>query len=315
MAKSSFKTREVKMTTLGDFLMQERQNRGLTIKELSDQTHIKSAFLEVLESSDYFKLPADVYVKGFLKNLASYFDVSEQDLIEQYDRERLGERRVQPTHNKSDKGLPFVFTPKTAIFSGVIIVFFGLLLYLGLQVKSVINPPFLELKEPVEGLKVIGTSVIVSGITEVGAELTINNQAVLVDANGSFNENLIISAGYNVLEVIARNKFGRSSKIIRGIQAEQEVKDGEKTEQQINLEISINPNSAWIYMEADGVVVQRGTMLAGSSKIISASSEILLTTSNAGSTKVVFNGKDLGVLGREGEVLRQLEFNQNSQPK
>jgi cytoskeletal protein RodZ len=315
MTKSSFKTREVKMTTLGDFLKQERQSRGLSIKELSDQTHIKFGFLELLESSDYLKLPADVYVKGFLKNLAGYFNVSERDLTEQYDRERLGERKVLQSNSGDRKRFSIIFTPKTAILGGVIIIFFGLLFYLGFQVKSVITPPFLELKEPVEGLKVVGTSVIVSGTTEVGAELTINNQEVLVDSTGNFNENLIISTGYNVLEVIARNKFGRSSKIIRGIQAEQEVKDISKTEQQINLEISINPNSAWIYMEADGVVVQRGTMLAGSNKTVSAGSEILLTTSNAGSTKVVFNGKDLGVLGREGEVLRQLEFNQNSQPK
>jgi transcriptional regulator with XRE-family HTH domain len=314
MVKSSFKTKEVKMITLGDFLLQERQSRGLTLKDLADQTHIKQIYLDCLEQSDFSKLPADVYVKGFLKNLAMYFNVEDKDLIEQYERERLGEKRLKKNEEVKDR-LPFVFTPKTAIFAVVVIAFLGLLFYLGVQVKSVITPPFLELKEPAEGSKVVGTSVIVSGTTEVGADLTINNQAVLVDAGGNFNENLIVSLGYNVLEVIAQNKFGRSSKIIRGIQAEPETSEVRQPEQQIKLEISIGPNSAWVYMEADGVVVQRGTMLSGSNKVVNANSEILLTTSNAGSTKVLFDGKDLGVLGREGEVLRQLEFNKNSQPK
>ena len=56
------------------------------------------------------------------------------------------------------------------------------------------------------------------------------------------------------------------------------------------------------------MVVSRGTMLSGSSKSISAAKEILLTSSNAGSTKVIYNGKDLGKLGRPGEVIRNVEF-------
>ncbi len=36
-----------------------------------------------------------------------------------------------------------------------------------------------------------------------------------------------------------------------------------------------------------------------------AQEKINLTTGNAGSTKVIFNEKDLGALGKEGEVLKK----------
>jgi len=36
--------------------------------------------------------------------------------------------------------------------------------------------------------------------------------------------------------------------------------------------------------------------------------ELLCTSANAGSTKVNYNGKDLGVMGRSGEVIRNVEF-------
>jgi hypothetical protein len=79
-------------------------------------------------------------------------------------------------------------------------------------------------------------------------------------------------------------------------------------QQPVVVTIEVGPESAWIFMEADGLVVQRGTMLPGSTKTVSAEQEILLTSANAGSTKVIYNGKDLGKMGRAGEVIRNVEF-------
>ncbi|HYF98194.1 MAG TPA: DUF4115 domain-containing protein, partial [Coxiellaceae bacterium] len=81
----------------------------------------------------------------------------------------------------------------------------------------------------------------------------------------------------------------------------------------VNITVEIGPESTWIYLEVDGVVEQRGTMLAGSSKTVSGLEQIILTSANAGSTRVIYNGKDLGQLGREGEVIRNVEFTSTSQ--
>ncbi|KKW29338.1 MAG: hypothetical protein UY73_C0022G0006, partial [Parcubacteria group bacterium GW2011_GWA2_52_8] len=41
---------------------------------------------------------------------------------------------------------------------------------------------------------------------------------------------------------------------------------------------------------------------------ITAKTKIVLTTGDAGSTRATLNGQDLGVLGKEGEVIRDIEF-------
>jgi len=148
---------------------------------------------------------------------------------------------------------------------------------------------------------------VVSGIAEIGADVSINNQAVLTDSSGQFTENLILSPGLNVIEVQASNKFGKISKVARTINS---TVDQTKVlpASVVNVTVNVGPNSAWVYIEADGVVVQRGTMLAGSSKIVQAKNEIILTSADAGSTDVTYNGKDLGKLGRDGEVIRNVEF-------
>ena len=313
MPRFLFKTKEVKMTTLGNFLQQERQNRGLSIKDLSDQTRIKQVYLEMLEQSDFSKLPADVYVKGFLKNLAGYYNLLDQDLVNQFEKERISEPRVIKTEKNKDAGkFKITLNPKIIIITASIVLFLGALIYVGTQIRSVLVPPFLEITEPVDDSSILGNSVLIAGKTELGAEVTINNQLAVVDKEGQFAENLILSKGLNLIEVASKNKFGRISKILRKITAENEVSSPVLGSELINLVIQIGPNSAWIYLEADGVMVQRGTMLPGSSKTVSAKDNILLTSANAGSTQVIYNGKDLGKLGREGEVVRQVEFSASS---
>ncbi len=179
--------------------------------------------------------------------------------------------------------------------------------YVGAQINSVLAPPFLEVLEPASDLTVMDSSIVVSGRGEVGAEVFLNDQQVLTDSTGQFTENLSLSNGLNVIEVSERNKFGKISRITRQITAQ--IADDQPVEAAtITLVVSIGPEPAWVYMEADGVVIQRGTMLAGSVKTVTAKDQVILTSANAGSTSLVYNGKDLGKLGRPGEVIRNVEF-------
>ena len=77
---------------------------------------------------------------------------------------------------------------------------------------------------------------------------------------------------------------------------------------ELTLEIAIGDSASWISVTADGREVISATMLAGSTRKITAKNRIVLTTGNAGTTRVFLNNRDLGFLGAEGEVLRDIEF-------
>ncbi len=286
-------------------MAQIRKQLNMDIKTVSILTQIKPMYLEQLEAGNWDALPADVYIRGFLKSLANLYHVQEQVLIDQYDKEHGFGQIKKPIVQK--QRFEIKFTPRT-----VIIGITGLLTLLAVgyvvsQISSVLTPPKLLLNEPNGDVTIQGNSIIFSGSAEIGADVFINDQAVLTDKNGDFTENLIVSPGLNVIEIVVHNKFNKESKITRRISAE--VAEVQAPQQQaVNITLTIGPTSAWIYMEADGAVVQRGTMLPGSTKTISAKEHILLTSANAGSTQVIYNGKDLGKLGREGEVIRNVEF-------
>ena len=75
----------------------------------------------------------------------------------------------------------------------------------------------------------------------------------------------------------------------------------------VELEIRVGPNASWMSIEVDSQDNFTGTMLPGSSRIVKGDF-VKLDTSNAGSVRVILGGQDLGILGKEGETLRDVEF-------
>lgn len=311
MPEALFKTKAVKIDTLGEYLASVRNQLNLDIKTVSLMTQIKPSYLELLEAGDYQSLPADVYVRGFLKSLAVNYRIKESVLVDQYEKE-IGIGIIPMTKPEVSKEQKFSLTPRKIVIGTSILLALLAIVYVGKQIRSVLAPPYLVVNEPADDMNVQGNSVVVAGIGEVGSEVFINNQPVLIDASGHFTENLILSSGLNVVEISERNKFGKVSKIVRKITSENTVAT-QIPQSAVNLVINIGPGSAWVSMEADGVVVQKGTMLAGSTKTVSAKNEIILTSADAGSTEVTYNGKNLGKLGRAGEVIRNVQFSSSSQ--
>lgn len=301
-----FKTKSVKIDTLGEYLASVRKQKELDVKTVAEANQIKPSYIEQLETGDYTHMPSDVYVRGFLKSLAKFYRIKESILIDQYEKERGFSDTAHAIPLRSRFNL-FSLTPRNILITvsvGVALLAAG---YVAAEIRSVLAPPYLSLSEPAKDGVIEGNSIVVAGKGEPGAEIFINNQPVLNDSNGQFNENLILSEGLNVIQVTERNKFGKTSTITRQITAQTSAAPAPPPSA-VNLTVQVGPNSAWIYLEADGVVVHRGTMLSGSIKSISAKDSIILTTANAGSTNIILNGKDLGKLGREGEVIRNVEF-------
>jgi hypothetical protein len=55
-------------------------------------------------------------------------------------------------------------------------------------------------------------------------------------------------------------------------------------------------------------------MLAGVSQTFKATEKVTITTTNAGSVRVTFNGQDVGTLGKDGEEIKK-DFSKGMQVK
>lgn len=317
----AFQTKKIKSSTLGESLAALRQKRGLTVKEVSLATMVQPKYIEALEAGDYEQLPPAVYVQGFLRALARVYHMNELELLKAFQREHqiyqnLTPPRQSATHQKSL--LPrLVLSPRTLTLTGLGLLALVSLGYLYTQLSSLSASPRLEVLSPARDGRTDSGLLLVRGQTEVAAEVFINNQPVVVDAAGEFTENLSLALGSNQIQFRVRNKFGRETVVSRTIVYQEKAVAGsfsvgaippESAADELALTIVVEREAAWIAVSVDGGEASSSTMLPGATRTIAAQQKIVLTTGNAGATRVIVNGEDQGILGAAGEVVKDLEF-------
>ncbi|HUJ17566.1 MAG TPA: RodZ domain-containing protein [Nitrospirota bacterium] len=72
------------MGTLGQYLRNGREARGIDIRDAAQQTRISVNYLKALEEEDFSKLPGDVFVRGFLKNYGKFLHLDQDELQKRY---------------------------------------------------------------------------------------------------------------------------------------------------------------------------------------------------------------------------------------
>ena len=309
--------------TLGERLKRIRKDKRFEIKYVEERTKIRAKYLEALEVGDYSKLPPDVYIKGFLKNYADFLNLDKEMVLSMYAKERGLKETVKRAAEKGSKKKSliahrFVITPKILFLSAVSFAVLAIILYIGWQVKILAAPPKLEITNPSDNATLETDAIYVEGKTDEGADIYINNVQVGGGPEGEFKERVSLQNGVNTITVIAKNKMGKEVKLTRNVVvklapvqvAAEEIKG-------VELKVNAGPNSAWIYVEVDGAPAEKEgiVMLSGSSRTFKGKDKIVLTTKNAGSTNITFNGKDIGILGKEGETVKNREFTKDMQVK
>jgi hypothetical protein len=68
----------------GRFLSAVRELRKRSIDALADETRISNRYLHALESNDFDALPAETFVRGYVKELARALEIHEVDVVEGY---------------------------------------------------------------------------------------------------------------------------------------------------------------------------------------------------------------------------------------
>jgi cytoskeleton protein RodZ len=72
--------------SIGEQLRLAREERGIGLREICDQTRISVHYLEAIEANDYKRLPGGVFNRSFIKAYARCVGYSEREAIEGYTR-------------------------------------------------------------------------------------------------------------------------------------------------------------------------------------------------------------------------------------
>jgi transcriptional regulator with XRE-family HTH domain len=297
-----FTRKKVESLTLGERLRKIRSDHRMSLIEVSRATKIQVKYLEAIECGEYEKLPAEVYVKGFLKSYAGFLGVPEDAILKLYDREchirtNLGKGEAPRFQPKIPTALSFSVTPRMFFSGAIMLVVFGFFLYLYSEFSAFVSVPRLVILEPADGTSVKVGEIRIKGETDIRAKVTINSGDVIVDEKGAFEEMLRLQPGANTLLISSTNRFGKMRQV--RVMVEGDFEQSKEMPENIpapenqtfSLSVRADGKDILVSVQADGSVIFSGLMKEGEEKRFDAR-ELFSVSSNDGKSTMVKFGEN-----------------------
>ena len=114
--------------SIGEQLRLAREERGIGLREICDQTRISLHYLEAIEANDYKRLPGGVFNRSFIKAYARCVGYDEREAVEGYTRylrehgDSSDDVNTHPTYSKVYTDTPATRSPLLTVFLAIVIL-------------------------------------------------------------------------------------------------------------------------------------------------------------------------------------------------
>ncbi|OFW09516.1 MAG: hypothetical protein A3H27_17695 [Acidobacteria bacterium RIFCSPLOWO2_02_FULL_59_13] len=290
-----------KMGSLGENLRKEREARGISLEEISQQTKISVRLLRFIEEEHFEQLPGGIFNKNFVRQYARYVGLDEETAIQQY-LQVISTNRETPPIPKTP--LPEAYEPALGIGYPRLIL---TAVILGALIAGIVYGVY-RFRERLTG----SNQPTASALTEADRSLQYGS----TDGNGTQDPATGISA--NAGEALPGNGGGADSTAASSSQpslpetassaagersdSRSEARDSATIPgEELQLEIA-SRGTVWLSIAADGETYWQGTMRANETRQVKAQDSVRMTIGDAGAVELILNGKPLPPAGKAGEV-------------
>ena len=245
------------MQTVGEFLRAERLKKSLSIKDVESAISIRALYLNAIEEGNYNVVPGEVYLKGFIRNYATFLGLDSREVMDLY-----RQTKEQPKENE-----------------------------------------LMETPQEVKAVKVIPSK---DGGNGLGKWLTAGVFAALL-AGGfiwwSSESQQPAPVPPKVTQQPQQNKTTQQG--TQAAPANPPAQTGTPVTPAANKVVVTAKFSApcWTQITADGKTIYEGTPKNGESITWEATEKLSVKFGNAGVVDLVYNGKPVGKLGGNGDVI------------
>jgi len=282
------------MITAGEVLKSKRESIGKSLETVSEDTKIQIRFLRYIEDNDFSKFDSDVFLTGFIKIYAQYLNLDSTKVLALF-------RRSKPTVKKNDlktknkslfKVKKSFFTPKFFIAFSTTLFLLLVIGYIGMQIYNFQSPPKLQITEPQNNQTTASQYLTVKGQTDENSSLDINNSPVKVNSDGTFEKELTLKEGINLITVTVRknsNTILESTEILKITYTKEQEQIPEEEKPLTNtLRLEVSNSVAWIKLDIDGQN-KISQNVQPSKQNFTVEKNFRVTTGRLANTKIFFN--------------------------
>jgi cytoskeleton protein RodZ len=196
--------------TLGQKLKRQREHTHLSVEAVAAQLAVKPEYLAAIERSDYRALPSKVFVRNYVRNYTKFLKLNWATVEPLLDQE-LKVYAVQPDIPTLKRHLtkrPLRVFQVVGVV-GVIFLIVAVGAYFSFEIGNIIQPPELTLYDVPTTMPSDQRFVTIAGQTAPEAIVSINDQVIPVQADGSFGQVMALQTGSNVFKVTSQTKRSR----------------------------------------------------------------------------------------------------------
>lgn len=303
---------------LGDTLREAREKQGLTYKDIEKGTSIRALYIEYIEKGEYDELPGDVYTKGFIRSYANFLKLDANALVQAFTAERhKGAAPAAQQKPAAPKAVP----EKP-------------------QAKKSAAPSVQPAAKPVEKAEKAAKAETIekdekpaeqpaapkqeaaprkapvqpkaTAVKQQSKKAPASKPAAPRFTAQDFNEpkrsnGKLIAIVAVVLVVLAGAVYALSGsddsakKPAAQQQTQQTEAPAPKTYDGVEVTATFTAD-CWLEVKADGKTVYEGTLKKGDSQTWKGTDKVTVRMGDAGAVSFSVNGKDLGTVGKTGQV-------------
>ncbi|HVA94137.1 MAG TPA: RodZ domain-containing protein [Candidatus Dormibacteraeota bacterium] len=256
--------------TFGENLKREREMRGVTLEEISVATRIATRFLQAIENEQWDQLPGGVFNRGFVRAVAHYLGLDEENVVAEY-AAAVNDRPSVPVWT----GSPPAVAPDRPWLAWIlaIIVIFALIAGGWFATQRI-----LQWRAARRTTRGAATAVAPS----LAAKLELRPQGVSAIASTDTANGSDVATAAAPAPASSAPTTGAASAPL-----ELKVEAGKKTK---------------VTVLADDDRVFAGTMKAGENRVFSAKNRFEVSARDAGALLLELNGKMLAPIGPPGRA-------------
>ncbi|MDE3178406.1 MAG: helix-turn-helix domain-containing protein [Acidobacteriota bacterium] len=309
------------MAGFGENLRREREMRGISLQEISDNTKVSVRFLEALEEEQFSKIPGGIFIRSFIRSYAGYLGLDEEQVIAEYqsvapakseeDFSRLGVTGISKQGRSRAPILPWVIA---VILLGAGYAIFRYSHRTPDAAVSFGNPPppsAAASASAKESLKAppAHPPQILSTATQ-GAPVPVPSAPAGSAPPGSSGGAAAVSPASSAatpdlqsvaVKTGAAPPAAQPSNSSALAPAASTAAANASTQGELVLQVAATER-AWVSVKADGKTVLERVLNPNDVRTLTAKNSFDVTTGNAQGTVLTLNGVTLKPLGRYGEV-------------
>ena len=262
---------------IGKELRQRRELLSLHFDEVERNTHVKAHYLEALERGALDELPSTVQTRGMLSNYATFLDLDVDTLLLRFADALQARHRERNPHKPARKpGQPILanIPPVRSFIAGDMI--FGV------------------------GMAILLVGFAIWGVSRV---MTLQSQQEVEPTSPSISDVLLSYPNPSV--------FTATATFLPAVEAF----PGEATvtveipTQNANADVQLNlvaVERAYMRVLVDGEVAFDGRVVPGNAYPFEAENQIEVLIGSGAAIRIVYNGRDLGLMGTFGQVVNNI---------